>query len=392
MSYNFDQVVSRFDTNSAKWDGSADTLGRDVIVLSVADMDLQAPPKVVDKVASMARHGIYGYTDPRPPYYAAVQHWLERAYDWSVPEDWIVFCPRIVQAVSIIIERFSEPGDRILMHTPAYQPIANAVGINDRELVQSPMLLRDGKYEIDFDDMERQMKDGIKIVLLVSPHNPTGRVWTKQELERIAELCIRYDALIVSDDIHADFIHEEHEHTIIAKLSQQVAERSIICTSPGKTFNLASLEIANIVIPNEKIRERFRQGLRQAGIHNPTFFAVPALEVAYTECDDWLGELRSYIKENIAYTEAFFTEHMPELQIIKAEGTFLLWVNCSAYSRNESDLIEWIQNQSRVSVSFGTSFGADGEGFIRLNLGAPRALLQEAFERMANNYPLRHSS
>ncbi|WP_068779693.1 MalY/PatB family protein [Paenibacillus sp. GM2] len=392
MSYNFDQVISRFDTNSAKWDGAADALGRDVIVLSVADMDLQAPPKVVDKVSSMARHGIYGYTDPRPPYYAAVQHWLERAYDWSVPEDWIVFCPRIVQAVSIIIERFSEPGDRILMHTPAYQPIANAVEINDRRLVQSPMLLRDGKYEIDFDDMERQMKEGIKIVLLVSPHNPTGRVWTKQELERIAELCIRYDALIVSDDIHADFIHEEHEHTIIAKLSQRVAERSIICTSPGKTFNLASLEIANIVIPNEKIRERFQLGLRQAGIHNPTFFAVPALEVAYTECDDWLEELRSYIKENIAYTEAFFTEHMPELKIIQAEGTFLLWVDCSAYSRNESDLIEWIQNQSRVSVSFGTSFGVDGEGFIRLNLGAPRALLREAFERMANHYPLRHSS
>ncbi|HEY4391927.1 MAG TPA: MalY/PatB family protein, partial [Paenibacillus sp.] len=348
MSYNFDQVISRFDTNSAKWDGAADTLGRDVIVLSVADMDLQAPPKVVDKVAAMARHGIYGYTDARPPYYATVQRWLERAYNWSVPEDWIVFCPRIVQAVSIIIERFTKPGDRILMHTPAYQPIANAVEINDRQLVESRLLLRDGKYEIDFDDMERQMKNGIKIVLLISPHNPTGRVWTKQELERIAELCIRYDALIVSDDIHADFIHEGHEHTIIAKLSQQVAERSIICTSPGKTFNLASLEIANIVIPNEQLRERFRYGLRQAGIHNPTFFAVPALEVAYTECDDWLEELRSYIKGNIAYTEAFFNEHMPELKIIKTEGSFLLWVDCSAYSKNESDLVEWIQNQSLV--------------------------------------------
>ncbi|WMT41593.1 MalY/PatB family protein [Paenibacillus sp. D2_2] len=392
MSYNFDQVISRFDTNSAKWDGAADTLGRDVIVLSVADMDLQAPPKVVDKIAAMARHGIYGYTDARPPYYTTVQRWLERAYNWIVPEDWIVFCPRIVQAVSIIIERFTKPGDRILMHTPAYQPIANAVEINDRQLVESRLLLRDGKYEIDFDDMEREMKDGIKIVLLISPHNPTGRVWTKQELERIAELCIRYDALIVSDDIHADFIHEGHEHTIIAKLSQQVAERSIICTSPGKTFNLASLEIANIVIPNEQLRERFRHGLRQAGIHNPTFFSVPALEVAYTDCDDWLEELRSYIKGNIAYTKAFFNEHMPELKIIKPEGSFLLWVDCSAYSKNESDLVEWIQNQSLVSVSFGTSFGADGEGFIRLNLGAPRALLQEAFERMAKNYPIRHSS
>lgn len=388
MSYNFDQVISRIGTNSAKWDGVVNSLGDDMIVLSVADMDIQAPPQVVNKVSEMSRHGIYGYTDAFPPYYKVVQHWLDKAYRWDVPQEWIVFCPRIVQAVSIIIERFTEPGDRILMHTPAYQPIANAVEINDRKLVESRLVLSNGRYEIDFDEMERQMSAGVKIVLLISPHNPTGRVWTKVELERIAELCIRYDALLVSDDIHADFIHEGHEHTIIAKLSEQIAERSIICTSPGKTFNLASLEIANIVIPNMQLRERFQLGLRQAGIHNPTFFAIPALEVAYTECDDWLTELRTYIKDNISFTEDFFAEHMPELKIVRAEGTYLLWVDCTALSRNESDLIEWIQHKSRVSVSFGSSFGVDGEGFIRLNLGAPRALLQEAFERMASNYPL----
>lgn len=389
MSYNFDQVISRLGTNSAKWDGVVDSLGEDMVVISVADMDLQAPPQVVEKVSEMARHGIYGYTDPFPPYYQTVQKWLDRAYGWSVPQEWIVFSPRIIQAVSIMIQRFTEPGDRILMHTPAYQPIANAVELNDRELVESRLQLKDGRYEIDFEAMEQQMQAGVKMVLLISPHNPTGRVWTKCELERIAELCITYDALIVSDDIHADFIHEGHEHTIIAKLSEQIADRSIICTSPGKTFNLASLEIANIVIPNKELRERFQQGLRQAGIHNPTFFAPPALEVAYTECDDWLNELRNYITDNISFTEDFFAEHMPELEIVKAEGTYLLWVDCRSISNHESDLIEWIQNNSRVSVSFGTSFGADGEGFIRLNIGAPRAVLQEAFERMARNYPLR---
>lgn len=391
MSTNFDQVISRVGTNSAKWDGVVNSLGEDMIVMSVADMDLEAPPQVVNKVCEMAKHGIYGYTDPFPPYYKAVQQWLNKAYGWDVPQEWIVFCPRIVQAVSVIIQRFTEPGDRILIHTPAYQPIANAVEINDRELAGSRLLLKDGRYEIDFEDMERHMQTGVKMVLLISPHNPTGRVWTKAELERIAELCIRYDALLVSDDIHADFIHEGYEHTIVAKLSEQIAERSIICTSPGKTFNLASLEIANIVIPNKQLREQFQHGLRQAGIHNPTFFAVPALEVAYTECDDWLKELRDYIKDNILFTEAYFAEHMPELRIVKSEGTYLLWVDCTAISRNESDLIEWIQNNSRVSVSFGSSFGADGEGFIRLNLGAPRALLQEAFERMASNYPVSHN-
>lgn len=391
MSYNFDQVVSRLGTNSAKWDGAKDSLGQDTVVLSVADMDLKAPPQVVNKVCEMAQHGIYGYTDLFPPYYEAVQHWLDKAYGWNVPQEWVVFSPRIIQAVSIMIERFTNPGDRILMHTPAYQPIANAVEINGRELVESELLLNDGRYEIDFDDMEKKMAEGVKMVLIVSPHNPTGRVWTRMELERIADLCVRYDALIVSDDIHADFIHEGHEHTVIAKLSEQIAERSIICTSPGKTFNLASLEIANIIIPNKLLREQFQHGLRQAGIHNPTFFAPTALEVAYTECDDWLKELRKYITDNIKFTEAFFAEHMPELHIVKAEGTYLLWVDCRNISKNESDLIEWIQSKSRVSVSFGTSFGAAAGGFIRLNIGAPRALLEKAYVQLASNYPPGHS-
>ncbi|MBT2765405.1 MalY/PatB family protein [Paenibacillus sp. ISL-20] len=388
MTFNFDKVVSRFGTNSAKWDGMAQSMGSDMIALSVADMDLPAPPMVVDKVAEAARHGIYGYTDPFPPYFKAVRTWLDKAYDWQVEPKWIVFCPRIVQAVSVIIQKFTETGDRILVHTPVYQPIAKAVTLNDRVLVESPLKLADGRYEIDFEDMERRMGEGVKMVLLISPHNPVGRVWTKDELEQMAELCIRYDALIVSDDIHADFIHEGHEHTVIAKLSEEVANRSIICTSPGKTFNLASLEIANIIIPNDELRGVFQQGLLQAGIHNPTFFSVPALEVAYTSCDEWLTELRAYIKDNMAYARAFIADHMPELAVIEPEGTYLLWIDCTAVSCHEKDLVEWIQEKARVSVSFGSSFGPGGEGFIRVNIATPRHILQEGLERLAAAYPL----
>ncbi|KOR87922.1 MalY/PatB family protein [Paenibacillus solani] len=388
MTYNFDKVISRYGTNSAKWDGMALSMGSDMIALSVADMDLPAPPMVVEKIAEVARHGIYGYTDPFPPYYEAVRSWLDKAYGWQVEQDWIVFCPRIVQAVSVIIQKFTAPGDKILVHTPVYQPVAKAVTINDRVLVESPLKLVDGRYEIDFEDMERQMQEGVQIVLLISPHNPVGRVWTRDELERMANLCIRYDALIVSDDIHADFIHEGHEHTIIAKLSEEIANRSIICTSPGKTFNLASLEIANIIIPNETLRDQFKLGLQQAGIHNPTFFSIPALEVAYTSCDEWLTELRAYIKDNIAFARTFITDHMPELQVIEPEGTYLLWVNCMAVSSKEEDLVEWIQNKARVSVSFGSSFGPGGEGYIRVNVAAPRSVLQEGLERLAAAYPI----
>lgn len=388
MTFNFDKVVSRFGTNCAKWDGMAQSMGSDMIALSVADMDLPAPPMVVDKVAEAARHGIYGYTDPFPPYFEAVRTWLDKAYDWQVEPDWIVFCPRIIQAVSVIIQKFTEIGDQVLIHTPVYQPVAKAVTLNDRILVESPLILTHGRYEIDFEDMERRMREGIKMILLISPHNPVGRVWTRDELERMAELCIRYDALIVSDDIHADFIHEGHEHTVIAKLSEEVANRSIICTSPGKTFNLASLEIANIIIPNDELRGRFKHGLLQAGIHNPTFFSVPALEVAYTSCDEWLTELRAYIKDNIAYARAFIADHMPELAVIGPEGTYLLWIDCTAVSSHEKDLVEWIQEKARVSVSFGSSFGPGGEGFIRVNVATPRHILQEGLERLAAAYPL----
>ncbi|WP_342575061.1 MalY/PatB family protein [Paenibacillus sp. FSL M8-0142] len=388
MTFNFDHIVSRFGTNSAKWDGMAQSLGSDMIALSVADMDVPAPPAVVDKVCEMARHGIYGYTDPFPTYYEAVRQWMDQAYQWKVERDWIVYCPRIIQAVSVLIQKCTEAGDRVLIHSPVYQPVAKAVTLNDRVLTESPLHLVNGRYEIDFADMEQRMREGVKMVLLISPHNPVGRVWTREELERIGRLCIEYDALIVSDDIHADFIHQGHEHTVIAKLSEEIAERSVICTSPGKTFNLASLEIANIIIPNHDLRERFKQGLLQAGIHNPTFFSIPALEAAYTSCEEWLTALQGYIKDNITFTKQYIAEHMPELKIIEPEGTYLLWIDCSAVSRRESDLVDWIQEKARVSVSYGTSFGSGGEGFIRVNIAAPRGIIQEGLARMASAYPL----
>lgn len=389
MTTNFDKVVSRYGTNCAKWDGMAQAIGTEMIALSVADMDLQAPPQVIDRITEMAKHGIYGYTELFPPYYDAVQKWMKKAYDWVIPQEWIVFCPRIVQAVSLIIQNFTQPGDQVLIHTPAYQPIAKSVELNNRILVESPLREVNGRYEMDFVDMELKMQVGVKIVLLISPHNPVGRVWTRDELERLVSLCTKYDAYIVSDDIHADFIHEGQVHTVIGKISTEAEQRSFICTSPGKTFNLASLEIANIVIPNPRLREKFKLYLQQAGCHNPTFFAVPALEVAYTECDEWLEELRAYITTNIAWVKAYIAEHMPELRVIEPEGTYLLWVDCTAISANEDKLKQWIEAEAKVSVSFGTGFGAVGEGFIRLNIATPLPLLQEAFQRLYRAYPLK---
>ncbi|AOZ93746.1 MalY/PatB family protein [Paenibacillus crassostreae] len=386
MNTNFDEVINRFGTNCAKWDGLVSEYGQEVIPLSVADMDLRAPQAIVNETVRMAQHGIYGYTELYPPYYEAVQRWMKRAYKWDIPQDWIVFSPRIVQAVSIILQKFTEIGDLVLMHSPAYQPIAKSITENGRELVESPLIYRNGRYEMNFEDMELSMQKGVKILLLVSPHNPTGRVWTGTDLTRIAELCMKYDVLIVSDDVHADFIRPGHEHTVIAKLSEEIAQRSIICTSPSKTFNLASLEISNIIIPNEKLRAIFKNGLIEAGIHNPTFFAVPICETAYTECDGWLEELKLYIEENIDYVKEFFTEHFPDLKIVESEGTYLLWVDCTSFDQKDERLKRWLLDESKVSVSMGTSFGQQGEGFIRLNVATSRVTLEEALQRMAATY------
>ncbi|MDQ0087415.1 cystathionine beta-lyase [Paenibacillus anaericanus] len=386
---NFDEIINRYGTNSAKWDGMAQVMDSDMIALSVADMDLRAPQAIIEKMDQMALHGIYGYTELFPKYYEATRQWFKKAYDWEIPTDWIVFCPRIVQAVSIIIQQFTAVGDRILMHTPAYQPIANSVTVNNRELVESQLRLENGRYEIDFADMEEHMKKGVKMVILVSPHNPVGRVWSIEELTRIVHLCELYDAWIVSDDIHADFIYGQNQHTIIAKLSEQAAARSFVCTSPAKTFNLASLEIANIVIPNTDLREQFRRALQQSGIHNPTFFAVPATEVAYTACDQWLMELQAYIVDNILFTKEFLAQHMPELNVIEPEGTYLLWMDCRAVSPYDEILRQWLIDGAKVNVSFGASFGTVGEGFIRLNVATPRAILHEALQRMSRTYPPR---
>ncbi|HEY2492659.1 MAG TPA: MalY/PatB family protein [Paenibacillus sp.] len=386
MNTNFDEVINRFGTNCAKWDGLVAEYGEEVIPLSVADMDLRAPQAIVDETVRIARHGIFGYTELFPPYYEAVQGWMKRAYAWDIPQEWIVFSPRIVQAFSIILQKFTEIGDRVLIHTPAYQPIAKAVSENDRELVESPLIYRNGHYEIDFEDMERHMKQGVQVLLLCSPHNPTGRVWSISELAQLVDLCNLYDVLLVSDDVHADFIRPGHEHTVIAKLSEEIAQRTIICTSPSKTFNLASLEIANIIIPNEDLRAKFKKGLVEAGIHNPTFFAVPICETAYTVCDGWLEEVKSYIEGNIQFVKQFFAQHFPEFHIVESEGTYLLWIDCRSFDKKDDKLKRWLLNDSKVSVSFGTSFGQQGEGFIRLNVATSRVTLEEALQRMSRAY------
>ncbi|MEW9677329.1 MalY/PatB family protein [Lentibacillus sp. L22] len=382
----FGHFVSRKNTNSAKWEEAVeDTNAEDTIALSVADMDFRTSPEIINKVVDAANHGIYGYTNLSGDYKKIVKMWMKKSYDWSISEDWVVFCPRIVQAVSLFVQNNTQKGDEIVIQSPFYSPLKNAVELNERLVVTSPLQYLNGHYEMDFDDLERKFSCGAKAFILCSPHNPVGRVWDESELIKLADLCVKYNVLLISDEVHADFAFSKG-HIPIGKI-QSIMNQVVICTSPAKTFNLPGLEISNIIIPNRHLREKFKMNLQQAGIHNPTYFAVPALTQAYLYSDDWLLMLKSYIKENYQFAKNYIEAHIPKFNVIQSEGTYLMWIDCREADLNEGDLRKWLFKKARVAVSMGSSFGDDGKGFIRINVAIPRKKLEEALDRIASTHP-----
>lgn len=383
----FDEVLNRRNTNSAKWEESMrEILTEEMITLSIADMDFRAPAGVVSKLVEAASHGIYGYTNLSERYYRAVQEWMSKSYDWEVKKEWIVFCPRIIQAVSVTIQNFTEVGDKVLIQTPLYSPLINAIELNGREVVSNPLISMNNTYEIDFENLEKAFLKGVKVMILCSPHNPVGRVWNMDELMKLGELCEKYSVILISDEVHADFTFTK-QHIPVAKV-QKLRERVIVCTSPAKTFNLPGLEVANIIIPNRELREGFEHNIKKAGIFNPTYFAVPALEQAYCYEDQWLEQLKCYIMKNYSFVKEFIQDNLPLLQVIQSEGTYLMWIDCRKLSLSESDLKKWFYQEANVAVSMGSSFGEGGEGFIRLNVATPRSLLEKAMANILSSYPL----
>lgn len=394
----FDNVVERFGTDSAKWDTLRRSHGDRALALSVADMDFPAPAAVVDAVTERARQGVYGYTDLPEDHAPAFAGWLERRHGWRIDPAHLIACHRVVQAVAVMVRIWTEPGDAVLVHSPGYAPTADTVVRNGRRLIRSP-LVRTGegpgaRWEMDFDGMERALREErVRAVLLYSPHNPTGRVWTPEELRRLGELCVRHGALLISDDVHADFsgtgyLAAGRPHTFAASLSPEIARATVTFVSPMKTFNLAGLEITGVVVPDDRLRTELAEGLRAAGEHNPSFFAAVALKAAYTHGADWLDGLLAHLTDNLALTRSVLEERLPALRLTEPEGTYLAWIDCRAWSTDEDRLRRWITDEQGVAVSWGSSFGPGNEGFLRLNLATPRPLLTEALERLATAYAL----
>lgn len=387
---NFDQVIDRRNTNCAKhdeMDGKYKEYEReDLIHLGVADMDFQAPEPIREELRKIVEHGIFGYTNIGPEFYNSIQRWLKRQTGEEIPQEWIVFCPRINISSSISVEALTEKGDKVLIHAPYYMPLHNAVIKNKRELIKSPLFLKDNRYEMDFEQMEKAVDEKTKMLILCNPHNPCGRSWNFQEMERLAEFCEKHNLLLFSDEIHSDIRPSGQGFVSALNLLDRFKERLIYVNSPAKTFNIPGLILSYMVIPNQELRERIKAEIDRIGMHNPTVFANAVLEAGYCRCDSWLTELNSYIDENERLVKAEMEEYMPEFRVLPREGTYLLWIDCRELKVSEKELERWFIREAGVGVYMGSAFGPEGEGFIRWNLGSPRSVLQEALDRMRKVY------
>ena len=376
----FKNIVNRTNTNCAKWDELIEKVGiPDIISLTVADMDFVVAPEIQQAVLNAAVHGIYGYTNVIKNYIYLSNKWITEKYHWELKKEWIVFCPRVIQAISLCIQNMTCVDDKIIVFTPLYCSILKAIRENNRDLVTSTLNYSNGHYEIDFRDFEKKLSSGVKMLIMVSPHNPIGRVWDRDEIDRIVALCKKYEVLIFSDEIHADFVWDKKFVSFGSFLNDY--DKMVIGTSPAKTFNIAGLEASNIIFKNVELRNLFINILRQSGIHNPSYFCIPAVEAAYRYGDEWLELAKKEILGNIEFAKNFFSNELKGFEVIKPEGTYTLWVDYRKTGMSEEQMYDLMINKANVAFSLGSGFGKEGEGFVRINVATPRKLLEKAFER-----------
>lgn len=396
MKHFFDEEYDREGTGSVKWEyiqGGEDLLnweytdrcfGPDrILPMWVADMDFRCPEAVVEAIIARAEHGIFGYTAPTHAFYLSVVSWMERRHGWKIDPRWICLTPGVVPALNMLVRTYSARGNKVLIQPPVYYPFYGAVENNASQLIINPLILEDGRYHMDLADLESKCRDPkVKMVILCSPHNPVGRVWTKDELVEFGQICIDNHVLIVSDEIHGDLIYPDHVFTPFAKISETFAQNSIICTAPSKTFNLAGLQTSCIIIPNQDLRMKFQSTLQGNGLFGINIFGMVALQAAYDQGEVWLQQVLEYINGNLEYLEQYVAENIPQLDVIRPEGTYLVWLDCRKLQLDRMELRRLMFEQARVYLDDGFIFGPEGDGFERINIACPRPILVEALDRI----------
>lgn len=385
MPTNFDEIIPRRGTSCLKYDFAAERgYPEDVLPFWVADMDFRTAQPIIDELTRRVQHGIFGYTDPGPDYRAALSRWMTEQHGYTPAAGSLVMTPGVVFALAMAVQSFTAPGDAILIQQPVYYPFGAIIRENDRQLVNCPLALRDGHYEIDFVKFEQCIvKSNVKLFLLCNPHNPVGRVFTREELSTLATICLQHHVLIVADEIHHDFVRPGFRHTTLASLSADIAQHTITCTAPSKTFNLAGLQCSNIFIENPALRQKFRRTIDRAGYSQPNALGLFAAQAAYEKGLPWLTELRAYLEENLARTKEFLARELPRVTLIEPEGTYLLWLDFRAYDLSAKALDDLIVHKAKLWLDSGHIFGADGEGFERLNIACPWQTLKRGLEQLA---------
>ena len=388
MKFDFDIVVNRKNTNAIKYD-LAKKRGKpeDAVSLWVADMDFPTAPCIQKAVAEKAAHGIWGYSRPDNRYYDALKKWYKKRHNFEVQNEWVVNTPGVCFALATAIKAFTKEGESVLIQKPVYYPFFNIINSLQRKVVNSSLILKNNHYEIDFDDFERKLvQENVKMFILCSPHNPGGRVWTKQELQKISEICLAHNVLVVSDEIHSDITFGSNVHTVYGSLSEQALKNSIICTAPSKSFNLAGLQFSNIFIADEKLRKAFSKELDKTGYDEPSVFGIVAATAAYSDGADWFDSVKSYIWENILFAKNYIEENASQIKVLVPEGTYLLWLDFSKTGLSDSEINDRILNKAKVWLDSGSMFGKEGEKFQRINCATPRIILEDALKRICSHF------
>ncbi len=377
--YNFDTIIDRTGTDCLKWD---DNGSPDIHPLWVADMDFPVAPQIQAAMQKRLDHPVYGYTFHGDGLLSAITSWVGRRYHWKIEKEWVEFSPGVVPALSMSVEAFTNPGDRILIMTPVYRPFYNSIRENGRVIVNHQLARDvDGRYSIDFDLLESQIDKRTKMMMMCNPHNPAGRVWTREELLKLADIAKRHDLIVVSDEIHADFIYPGHQHISIASISEDMANRTVTAYAPSKTFNLAGLCQSYVVIPNPRLRAAY-MSVYDALDLGSNVFGMTALTAAYNEAEDWLEELLVYLEANRDYAVNYIREQIPQIKVWVPEGTYLLWLDCAGLGLKNEELNTFFLEKAKVRMNAGYRFGDQADTFMRLNIGCPRPLLTEGLSRI----------
>lgn len=382
--YNFDEEIDRRNTNCLKYDFAKERGKQEgILPLWVADMDFRTAPEIIDALVKEAQHGIFGYSEVKDDYFEALYNWFLKHFNWKTEKEWLVKTPGVVFAIAAAVRAFTEEGDGVLLCQPVYYPFMECILDNGRKLVNSQLVYADGNYVVDYEDFEKKIIDNdVKLFLLCSPHNPVGRVWSREELTRIGEICLKHNVLVLSDEIHCDFTYEGYTHTPFASISGAFAQNSIVCTAPSKTFNLAGLQVSNIFIADKEKRKRFKKAVDAAGYSQLNVMGLVAAKAAYTYGEEWLCELKEYLAGNLSFVRDFVRDNLPQITLIEPQGTYLVWLDFHSLNLTLSQLEKLVSEKANLWLDGGFIFGKETEQFQRINIACTRKTLRQALDRL----------